>query len=407
MKIFNLAARNVFRHTRRSIITAIAISVGLSAMIFMDSMMNSVDKLAEENILHYELGNITVFAQGYYREEGRYGLDFIIDNPENLLNKLSVIKNVAAGTPRIRFLCQLNNGTDELPILGIGIEPQQDEKVFKLKQAIVKGSYLNNPDDILIGEALAKDLDLEIGSIATIIAKDRDGTYNAYDFIVVGLINSGHPAIDRNSAIISLHRAQELLNLPNAVTEISVKTNAKNLAGLKSEILNQIGNKYELYTWRELYTNILEISGMKRSVQFILALVVVIIAAVGIINTMLMAVMERVNEIGMLKAMGFSNSHIVKMFIYEGGIIGFFGSLIGCFLGIALSLYLKYVGIDLSQQFENIDIMYPIKFILKGEINYWTVIAVLGFGVIISILVTLYPVRRAIKLNPAEALRKI
>lgn len=406
MKIFNLAWRNVFRHTRRSIITAVAISVGLSAMIFMNSMMNGVDRMAEENIVNYESSQISVFARGYYQEEGLYTLDSLIINPIVLMQKLKTIRSVQELTPRIKFLCQLNTGLEELSVLGIGIDPGQDERVFKIKNSVARGKYLESHDDLLIGEGLAKDIGLELGSIVTIITKDKFGTYNAYDFTITGLVNTGHPLLDRNAVLISLPIAQELLNMPDAVTEIAVNTNTKDLVTFKREITQKIGKDYEQYTWKELYASIFEVSGMKRSAQFMLAMVVVIIAAVGIVNTMLMAVMERVNEIGTLKAMGYNNFNITKMFVYEGGIIGFFGSLFGSIIGILISLYLQYFGLDLSKRFEGIDIMYPIKFILKGEINYLNIVLVFLFGIVVSILVTLYPVRRATKLKPADALRK-
>ncbi len=376
-------------------------------MIFMDSMMNGVDKMAEENIVNYESSNISVFAKGYYKEQGLYTLDSIIENPNLVMNKLRTVKGVKQISPRIKFLCQINTGKDELQILGIGIDINDDSKAFKIKDAVVKGSYLTSDEDLLIGQGLAKDLNLDIGSMITLICKDRFGTYNAYDFAVTGLINTSHPVLDRNSAIISLKKSQELLNLGDAVTEIGVKSNAKDLAVLKQEIRNKLGSGYEQYTWKELYASIFEVSGMKRSVQFMLALVVVIIAAVGIVNTMLMAVMERTNEIGTLKAMGYTNFNIIKMFVYEGGIIGFFGSTLGCIFGYLVSLYLKYYGIDMSSKFEGIDIMYPIKFIIKGDIDYMRILYVFLFGIIISVLVTLWPVRRATKLKPADALRKI
>jgi putative ABC transport system permease protein len=138
-----------------------------------------------------------------------------------------------------------------------------------------------------------------------------------------------------------------------------------------------------------------------------IALVVVIIAAVGIVNTMLMAVMERIPEIGTLKAMGFSNKGIVKMFIYEGGIIGVFGSLLGCLFGLLISLYLVHVGLDFSSVFENMDIVYPMKFIIKGEIDYLNLLFVFLFGVFVSVLVTLWPVRRATRLEAVDALRHV
>jgi ABC-type lipoprotein release transport system permease subunit len=408
MKILNLAWRNVFRHTRRTVITAVAISIGLSAMIFMNTMMNGVDKMAQKNIVEYETGDLEIFAKGYYREEGFFPIDTIIENPESLIKELKTISGIKEIVPRVKFQSQINNGIDELPVLGIGIDLENESRIFKTASAIVKGNFLKNPDDIVIGEYLARDINLAIGSPVTVITRDRNGTYDAQDFIVAGILSTGHPLFDQNAVLISIEKAQELLAIPGSLTELSIQSkDDNNLMSLKEEINQKIGKEYEVYTWKELYASIFEVSGFKRTFQFLLALVVVIIAAVGIVNTMLMAVMERIPEIGTLKAMGFSNFNIVKMFIYEGGIIGVFGSLIGCILGILVSLYLTYYGLDFSRQFQNINIVYPIKFIIKGEIDFNTIIFVFVFGVIISVLVTLWPVRRATKIEPAEALRHV
>ncbi|MEO0092899.1 MAG: FtsX-like permease family protein, partial [candidate division WOR-3 bacterium] len=241
----------------------------------------------------------------------------------------------------------------------------------------------------------------------TVIARNRYGTYDAQDFILTGIINTGHPLLDRNAVLIPIEAAQNLLAIENGVTELAIKSQSNNLTELKAAISQKLGEEYEVYTWRELNASIFEISGMKRAFQFLLALVVVIIAAVGIVNTMLMAVMERVTEIGTLKALGFSNNKILKMFLWEGTIIGGFGSLVGCLLGWLGSLYLVIYGIDLSGRFKDINIVYPIKFIIKGEINYPMMLFIFVFGFCISILVTLLTVRRVTRLEPISALRHL
>lgn len=407
MLIFNLAWRNVFRHTRRSIITAIAISVGLSAMVFMDTMMNGVDKMAQQNIIDYETGDLVIFAKGYYREEGFFPIDTIIENPQTLISQLKTVPGIKTIAPRIKFQSPISNGIDEISVLVIGIDKAGEAKVFKTPKAVVKGSFLQNPYELLIGEFLARDLNLTIGSPLMVIARDRYGTYDAQDFIVTGIINTGHPLLDRNVVLIPIEVAQNLLAIENGVTELAIKSQSNNLTELKAAISQKLGEEYEVYTWRELNASIFEISGLKRAFQFLLALVVVIIAAVGIVNTMLMAVMERVPEIGTLKALGFSNGKILKMFLWEGTIIGGFGSLVGCLLGWLGSLYLVIYGIDLSGRFKDINIIYPIKFIIKGEINYPMMLLVFIFGFCISILVTLLTVRRATRLEPISALRHL
>ena len=408
MNLLHIAWRNVFRHTRRTIITAAAISVGLSAMIVMNTMMNGVDKLASHNIIDYETGHLEIFAKGYYREEGAFPLDTIIQDPDSIINEISPMAGIKAIAPRVKFQARISNGVDELPVLGMGIDIQKDKKVFEIANSVVEGKYLQQDGDVLVGKNLAGDLDLTVGSFLTIITKDRNGTYNAYDLTVSGIINTGHPLFDGNVAIIPIGQAQELLAIGQGVTEICIRADDENrLSQLKEELISKLGKEYEVFTWKELNAAIFEVSGFKRAGQFIIALVVVVIAAVGIINTMLMAVMERVPEIGTLKAMGFSNAKIVRMFVYEGGIIGVFGSILGCLIGLGLSLYMTYVGLDFSNYFKNVDIVYPIKFIIKGEIDYSMMLYVFLFGIIVSVFVSLWPVQRATKLQPADALRHI
>jgi len=408
MKLLNIAWRNVFRHTRRTIITAAAISVGLSSMIFMNTMMNGADKMASRNIIDFETSHLEIYAEDYYREEGVFPLDTIIENPRFVADKIRGIPGIKGITPRVKFQASISNGIDELPVLGMGVDIEKDHRIFEIANSVVAGRYLQNSGDVLIGKDLAKDMDLEVGSYLTLITKDRNGTYNAYDLAVSGIINTGHPLFDRNMAIIPIAQAQELLAIEEGVTELCIRANDEDkLAPLKEKISEAIGNDYEVLTWKEMNAAIFEISGFKRAGQFMIGLVVVIIAGVGIINTMLMAVMERIPEIGTLKAMGFNNSRIVRMFIYEGGIIGTFGSLLGCLIGLLISIYLVHIGLDFSSVFENLDIVYPMKFIIKGEIDYVNLLYVFLFGIFVSVIVTLWPVRKATKLEPVDALRHV
>lgn len=406
MRILTLAWRNVFRHTRRTIITAVAISVGLAFMILMNTMMNGMDKMAYQNIVQYETSHMEVFAKGYYREEGVFPLDTIIENPAALMSKITAVKGVKSVTPRVKFQARINNGINELPLLAIGIDRELETEVFQTANAIVAGRYLQAADDLLIGAELAEDMGADLGSFLTVITRDRNGTYNAYDFVVTGLINTGHPLLDRNAVLIDMVLAQDLVAIDRGVTEICVRcTDDRRLQERQRDIASVVGDDYEVLTFKEMNASIFQVSGFKRAGQTVTALVVVIIAAVGIINTMLMAVMERVSEIGTLKALGFHNVDIMKMFIYEGGIIGIFGSLIGCLCGILFSLYIVVVGLDLTSYFKGMDIVYPVKFIIKGELDIGMILLVFLFGVVVSVLVTLWPVRKATQLEPVDALR--
>jgi len=407
MKFIRLAWRNVFRHPRRTVITSAAISIGLAAMIYMDTLMNGLDDLAVRNILDYESSHLEVFSADYKHEPGFFPLDALVS--KSIINRVKNQKGVAGVTGRIKFQTNITNGADELPILGIGVDRAKEDGVFQTPKAVVKGYFIKTEYELVIGSDLAKDLEIDTGALVTLIVRDKNGAFNAFDFTVVGIMNTSHPLLDRNAVIIPLSTAQRLLAFSDdEVTELCIRlTDSNKIESIKIAINGVLGSDYQVLSYRELNRQIFEISGVKRSGQFFTALIVVIIAAVGIINTMLMAVMERIPEIGTLKAMGFSNSVIMRLFLYEGGIIGAFGSLLGVILGLVFSLHLVYYGWDLSSMFENIDIIYPTEFYIKGAISPITVLFVFFFGVFVSVIVTLWPVRRATRLNPVDALRYV
>ncbi len=408
MKLLKLAWRNVLRHKRRSLITAAAVSVGLTAMITSNTLMNGMDKMTSANIIDYETGHLEIFARGYYREEGMFPLDTIIEDPRPLENAVRKIPGVRGVTPRVKFPARVSNGIDEYPIIGIGINIRTDPEVFRTKTAVIIGEYLKSIDDILIGTELAKTMNLEPGSMMTLITRDRNGTFNAYDFIVSGLIMTEHPLLDANAVIMDIEMARELTALGKGATEISVRIGDElRIEEMRKEINMATGADYETYTYKELYASIFEVSGFKRMIQLMVALVVIVISAVGIVNTMLMAIMERIPEIGTLKAMGFRNNVITRIFLYEGGIIGLFGSLIGVLFGLVFSIYMIVVGIDFSSVFDSADLNYPVKFLIRGDLDPVMLLAVFLFGILVSVLVTLWPLRYATRLQPFDALRHI
>lgn len=229
MKFLKLAWRNVFRHPRRTVITSAAISIGLAAMIYMDTLMNGLDDLAVRNILDYESSHLEVFSHKYKHEEGFFPLDALID--ESIISKIKDLNGIAAVTGRIKFQANITNGVDELPILGIGVDRTNENYVFETAKAVVGGHFIKEADELVIGADLARDLELDTGSFVTLIVRDKHGAFNALDFYIVGIMNTSHPLLDRNAVIIPLSSVQKLLAFNNdEVTEICIRlTDAKKL----------------------------------------------------------------------------------------------------------------------------------------------------------------------------------
>mgnify|MGYP001062315111 CR=1 FL=1 len=410
MRFLSLAWRNVFRHRRRTVITFVAIAVGLAFMILMDSFMGGFELYSMRNFVDMEAGHLKVHAEGYRDDDNDLPIEIAIEEPAQVMDGIRTKLGYENVTARTWFPAELTDGTDQLPIVGIGIDTVTDERVFKYRQSVTRGRFLKDRLDILVGQNLAKDMGIDTGSYVTVLARTRTESWNAYDFTVVGLLGTSDMFLDMNSVVMQLETADELLLMNGAVTEIAVRLDGMADAAPAQEQFEAAGfTGLEAWTWRELGEMIFQIIGTKQSAGSMLTLIVILIAAVGIINTMLMAVMERTREIGTMRALGFGSGSVVSLFLWEGALIGVFGSILGAAIGVGGALFLDFLAIDMSGVMSGVgfESMVPMRMVLYTEVNWMFVARVIVLGVGVALLATLIPARRAARVQPAEALRHI
>ncbi|MFO7638319.1 MAG: FtsX-like permease family protein [bacterium] len=410
MRLLRLAWRNVFRHRRRTVITFVAISVGLAAMILMDSMLGGFEVWTLRSLIAMETGHVKLHGTGYREEERNLPVNIVVADPDAVSARLAEA-GYERVTPRTVFATEIGTGTDQLPIMGIGIDLATDSRVFEYPEALVRGRWPQGRGEMLVGQELAKDLAVDTGGYVTLVVRTRAESWNALDFTVVGLLGTGSMLVDANAAVIALEDADELLVMNGAVTEVAVRLARREDAPAAREQIAGLGlDGVEGWTWRELGQDVLDISGTKGAVAGMVMLVVVIIAAVGIVNTMLMAVMERTREIGTMRALGFGYRQVMALFLFEGGFIGTFGSLLGTALGIAATWIFAALKIDMTEMVAGMSgagVTMPVRMYLHAELDWAVVVQVLVFGVLVSLAATLLPARRAARVQPADALRKV
>lgn len=420
--LLKLAFRNVFRAKKRTIITFSSVSLGLGLLIITICLMNGLDKQSISNIIHSQTSHLKLFKTGYFDKKDEIPLNKTIQNPEQYYAKIKEHPKVKEVESRILFGASMIKGMDELPCLGVACEPESDPKILKIKDSLIAGTWIDsNKSGMVIGADMAKDIGLKVGDNVTIriitSSKGEDLTWNALDMEIVGLFNSGNPAVDSNRIIVPLKFAQEALSMGNEVTEIVVcLTNDKEdtLEQTKTwlgTIFENTDEKIEIYSWKDLASTFLAISKTKTKSSAMIIMIMLFIASIGIINTMLMAVLERTREIGMLMALGMKKWEIMKLFVFEGGFIGVFGSLLGCLIGGLAGWYLEVKGWSISafgETYEKIaQAAYPVKDIFYGDLSFNILLSTFIFGVVISVIASLYPARKATKLNPIEALKYI
>jgi ABC-type lipoprotein release transport system permease subunit len=417
--LFRLALRNLGRHRRRTAITAAALAAGIALFIFMDSMLRGMDAESQRNLVWYETGTGRIVSAAQYRDLRRVELQHEIVDYRPLSAWLS--ERGVASTPRITFAGELFFGEGSLPVRLVGIDPATDPQVFRLPEALLPGSEFlaAGVPGLILGAWMTEDLGIAVGDFVEVRTRTRHGAVQTLELELVGILRSPNPTINRGVGFLPLDVAQLDLDL-EGVTEISLGALRTRLgrpvpvpvgATLEREIrrLNE-----DLATafpgvvavgWTELARDYLAVLESDSAVNSIMLFLVFLIAAVGVSNTMLIAVYERIREFGVMRALGMDDAAIRATMVLEAGAIGLIGSLAGLAVGAAATWWLVQWGIDMSGLYGNINLGYRVTGVFRGAWNPGMMVAALIFGVAASMAIALLPARRALKLDVVQCLR--
>ncbi len=411
--IFKIAVRNVLRNRRRSLLTLMAIGMGVMLSFTYNGTMKGMVRDMINNTINMQTGHLQVHTKGYMDREYLLPLDLLISDPDLVKETIEEVAEVEEVVSRIEFYAMLTpdreNAKNER-IAGVGIQPAAEKRISSLIE-IVEGNYLTEDgEEILIGRKLAEKADLEVGDSVILLGQSVWDAISAIRLKVVGIYKVADiPQYEENFAFIPISRVQQLLDMEDKVTEISVKLvdgdRNEAIAESLGEKLQQKGMDLEVHTWQQLNPALVDY--IKIITPFLVGLIgiIVILVAGGILNTMLMAFLERLKEIGMMKAMGVRSREIMALFMTEAAIIGFVGAVIGGILGSAVVLYFQIYGFSMEMWADYME-GFPVLTI-RGLFSWPTLLSYILLGIVVSLLSTLYPAYLASKLEPAEALRRV
>jgi len=412
--LLSLAWKNLSRYRRRTIITACALAVGLTLFIFTDALLKGMEKESERNLIWYETSSAKILNREYFNDRKLLTLTDPINEYQALHNVLR--EESADFTPRIVFSAELlvyedpYPGDGSLMVKAAAVSPESDDSVYRFQETVTEGRYLEKGEDgILLGSWLAEDLHAEVGYPVTLVTRTKSGYYQTIDMEIVGIYTCPNPYVNRSTVFLPISSAMEYLEMDGSVTEVGVKFPMtadidKEAEDLRT-LINDIFPDLEVYTWKELAPDYIQLAAGKQAGSKTILLLVLIIAVVGISNTMLMAIYERVRELGMMRALGMDDRKIRRTFLLEAAGIGFIGSLLGIALGSLITWYFVNNGIDMTAFTRNMDIGYRTSGIMRPAWNFSTIIISFIAGILISVGVAFVPTRRAMKMEIAECLR--
>lgn len=411
MFIIKLALRNLFRHKKRTIITAIVISLAIFIYLLSDSLMLGIEELSYANIINLESGHLQVVNPDYWEERQEAPLENLIPLTEDLKKKIREIEGFNAMAGQLRFSASLNNGIDEIPIMGLGINPEEIKRVLTIDEYFVEGSMLTpGKYEAVLGKSLADLMDLKVGDYLTLIVRTKENTFNTIDAVITGLLKTPHPDINDNTVFVPLDIARQALNLEEEISQIVIRLNrdkeeAREIAAELSRNLAEGGFNLKAYSWQESAETLTAMMQMQDIENFVILGIILVIAAVGIINTTILSAIERMEEIGMMKALGLKEGEIIRVFMIEATGIGIIGGLIGCFFGGIGVTILNQIGLSMNT-FGGQDTTYglPILDKIYGGWNPGAFIFVFVFGVVIALLSSILPARWAARKDPVKAI---
>ncbi len=410
--LISLAFKNLTRYKRRTIITALAIAIGIAMYIFIDAMLMGAEYESVRNLKWYETASARILDDEYWEERYQYPLDLNISDPDPILERLEA-EGITA-SKRIVFtgdmiLSRAEFGEDgNIPVRVTAIDPSRDFDVFHFGDTLIEGRFLEEDEEaILIGSWFAEDIGASVGNWVTIITRGNGGFYEAIDLQIVGILNCPNPNVNRTLIMMPIKTADYYLAMDGAATEINIRL--PDQAEVEQEIatiqglLN--GNGITVMSWETMAKDYLAIAEAKRGGTGMILFLIFIIAAVGISNTMLMAIFERIRELGMMRSLGMSDMKIRIAFMLEAAGIGLIGSTIGVIIGVIANYWIINVGIDFGFLMREMDIGYRIQSIFRGAWNPGTIAVAFFAGILISTVVAYLPTNRALKMDIPSCLR--
>jgi len=407
---FKLGLKNLTRQKRRNGITILVIAFAFFVYLFLDSVMGGMEELSFNNIINFETGNIQVAYPQYWEEREELPLENLIYLNQDIEESIKNMDGLLATSPELRFTASLNNGIDEIAVIGLGIVPEKYNEVYTTQQYLVAGSIFTlGESKAVIGERLAELMDLKVNDYITLLIRTKEETFNTIDLEIGGLVNTPHPVINNGIVFVPLDIAQQALNVENGISMITIKTNKEKEINPIIDDINQIFQKKNInikaYSWRESAETVIAYSAAQDAETAIVLTVILMIGMIGIINNVILSALERTREIGMMKALGMREWEIVLVFMIEASGVGIIGGLAGCLLGAAGVGWMVKYGYDLSYIGGDMSLYgIPILDKIYGVWNLSSFVFIFFFGIVLALFSSMAPAYWAAHKDPVKAI---
>ena len=372
----------------------LGIAIGVAVLIVVIAVMSGFDVFLQDKMVGT---NAHVFLEFYSVQQ----------DPLKVADTLRSVPHVVATAPYIAGQAFIKNGQQVFSVDFRGIDPKLQPTVTKLKEYVRQGSLQMQDNEIVLGEELALRLGAGLGDKVSLVSP---ATLKQADFVVKGLFNSGMYLYDSGLIMSTIKGAQDFFKIGNLISGIAVKVdNIYKVDEVRADIYKKISNigQYEIKTWVDLNRNFLQALKLEKVMMFIILTMTTVVAAFGIASTLIMSVMTKIKDIGILRSVGAKTGSILQIFVFQGMSIGITGIILGLLGGIGLTLSLDNIVDFISRLIKHPLIPKDIYYFdrIPTNINTGDITLIVVCTLIISLIASIYPAYYASRINPSEAVR--
>ncbi len=405
MWLINLAWKNLWRNKMRTTINMSAVFFAVILSVFTSSLKDGIFENLIKNVVSFHTGYRQIHLKGYWNEQI---LDNCLTYDVNLNQQIISISNISDATPRLESYGLIASDKNTKGCMVIGINPDKENKVTSLKNKLIRGAYLNQNDNgVLVSEGLANRINVNINDTIYLIGQGYHGTTAAGRYKVKGLVKFGTPNLNNQIIYLSMPAASELYSSAQLATSIIISLhNPKLLQSTLSNIQQTLGNEYEVMSWEKILPDVkqhIETDG--NNMQYIQGILYMLVSF-GIFGALLMMMLERKYELGMLVAIGMKKSKLCILISIES-ILTVLG---GCILGLLVSIPIVYyfnkhalkLGGEIAEIYERFgfEAVFPTSTSADNFISQGITVLIIG------LLLSLYPVFKIMKINPSTSMKR-
>ncbi|RMH51444.1 MAG: ABC transporter permease [Zetaproteobacteria bacterium] len=378
-------------------------AIGLAAMLFLWGFNDGVHNGMTRNLQQTIVGSLQIHARGFFHHPQ---LRRTLPDPDRVARLLDR-RGIDRRTSRLRTFALAVGGDRSEGLILLGVDPAGERRTTTLARKVDRGRFLRAGDGAacVVGATTARNLGLRPGDTVIVLTEDRFGAPAAERLRLVGIISSGEEGIDRGLAIVPLAFLQRLTAMEGRISEVVVQLPRSRLEPTTRWLRQRLGPAYEVLRWHDMYPMMEQWVVLENGFYYIFLSIVLVIIAAGVSNTVLMSMLERTREFGVMMALGCGRGRLAAMVVAESLILGCAGVALGGLIGLLLVGHFHSAGIDLSSRMGSMARFY-IDPVIHTEIDRDhlrdSVLAVLAAAVVAA----LWPALRAARLEPVAAMRR-